>query len=148
MELKSALDVVRNASKANHFDLRVQPGVRIGVVISDDVTMLFAPVPMLIEAGSTTDEKPNAIIINGGDIGRIAEATGASDVNSKKQEVGTRAMTPELADALDRDLTANPPQKFDVARALRVFSSRVQVQWNWKLQTIGSVPDRFGFRQS
>ena len=74
---KSALDVVRNASKANQFDLRVQPGVRIGVVISDDVTMLFAPVPMLIEAGSTTSDKPNAIIIAGGNTDRVADAAGA-----------------------------------------------------------------------
>jgi hypothetical protein len=123
---KSALDVVRKASKANHFDLRVQPGVRIGVVISDDITMLFAPVPMLIEAGSKTNEKPNAIIIKAGDIGRIADAAGANEVNSKKQEIGTRALTPDLAEELDRDLTMNPPQKFDVARALRVFSSKVQ----------------------
>jgi hypothetical protein len=123
---QSAFDVLRTASKVNQLDLRMQAGVRIGVVISDDVTMLFAPVPMLIEAGSKTDEKPNAIIIKGGDIGRIADATGAGEVNSKKQEIGTRAMTPELAEALDRDLAMNPPQKFDVARALRVFSSKVQ----------------------
>ena len=45
---RSALDKVRQASKQSLFDLRVQPGVRIGVVISDDVTMLFAPVPLLI----------------------------------------------------------------------------------------------------
>jgi hypothetical protein len=54
---RSALDKVRQASKQSLFDLRVQPGVRIGVVISDDVTMLFAPVPLLIEAGSTASER-------------------------------------------------------------------------------------------
>ena len=124
---KSALDVVRNASKANQFDLRVQPGVRIGVVISDDVTMLFAPVPMLIEAGSTTSDKPNAIIIAGGNTDRVADAAGAGIGNSNtNQEIGTEALTPNRAEALEQDLKINPPQAFDVARALRVFSSRVQ----------------------
>jgi hypothetical protein len=31
-----------------------------------------------------------------------------------------------LVESLERDLRINPPQKFDVARALRVFSSKVQ----------------------
>jgi len=44
----SALEKLRGASEQNHFDLRTQPGVRMGIVISDDVTMLFAPVPTLI----------------------------------------------------------------------------------------------------
>ena len=121
---QSALNVLRSASKENHFDLRVQPGVRIGVVISDDVTMLFAPVPMLIEAGSTTSDKPNAIIIAGGNTDRVADAAGSG--SGQKQEIGTEALRPKLVEALEQDLRIRPPQRFDVARALRVFSSSVQ----------------------
>ena len=118
---------MRTASKANQFDLRVQPGVRIGVVISDDLTMLFAPVPMLIEAGSTTSDKPNAIIIAGGNTDRVADAAGAGIGNGNtNQEIGTETLTPNRAEALEQDLKINPPQAFDLARALRVFSSRVQ----------------------
>jgi hypothetical protein len=60
-----ALEIIRKASNEAMFDLREQPGVRIGVVISDDRTMVYAPVSRNVEAGSTTDEKPNAIMLSG-----------------------------------------------------------------------------------
>jgi hypothetical protein len=31
-----------------------QPGIRIGLVIADDTTLIFAPIPLLIEAGPTS----------------------------------------------------------------------------------------------
>ena len=54
-----ALEIIRQASNGAMFDLREQPGVRIGVVVSDDRTMIYAPVSRNVEAGSTTEEKPN-----------------------------------------------------------------------------------------
>ncbi len=59
---EEALDGIRRASAKNLFDLREQPGVRIGVVISDTTTMVYSPVSQNVEAGSTTVEKPNAIV--------------------------------------------------------------------------------------
>jgi hypothetical protein len=49
---REALDVIRDAASRNLLDLRVQPGVRIGVIISDEDTMVFAPISKNIEAGS------------------------------------------------------------------------------------------------
>jgi hypothetical protein len=46
-----ALEIIRQASNDAMFDLREQPGVRIGVVISDDRTMVYAPVSRNVEAG-------------------------------------------------------------------------------------------------
>jgi len=37
------------------------PGIRIGVLIWDDKTVVFAPSPLLIEGGSTQFSHPNAI---------------------------------------------------------------------------------------
>lgn len=48
---REALDAIRAASKASHFDLREQPGVRIGVVIADSTTMVYSPISKNIEAG-------------------------------------------------------------------------------------------------
>ena len=124
---EAAFDMLRKAALDNHVALRVQHGVRIGVVISDDVTMVFSPVPQLIEAGSTSKEKPNAIVISGTSADRLADAAGAGpDATANRQEIGTQALLPEDAEALKADLKANPPQPYDVARALRVFSSKVQ----------------------
>lgn len=124
---EAALDKVRSAAAQNLFDLRVQRGVRIGVLISDDVTMVFSPIPLLIEAGSTSTEKPNAIVLTGGSTDRLAEAAGAGPAETRAlQEIGEHPLTPSEVDAVKRDLKANPPQQFDVARATRIFSSEVQ----------------------
>jgi hypothetical protein len=74
-----ALEIIREASKEAMFDLREQPGVRIGVVISDDRTMVYAPVSRNVEAGSTTEEKPNAIMLKGRSTERLAQAAGAAE---------------------------------------------------------------------
>jgi hypothetical protein len=101
--------------------------VRIGVVISDETTMVFSPVPQLIEAGSTSVEKPNAVLLSCSAADRLAAAAGAGSAEAaEKQEIGTHPLTPEAVSAVKQDLKANPPQPFDVARALRVFSSKVQ----------------------
>ena len=42
---QEALDAIRAASAKNLFDLREQPGVRIGVVISDTTTMIYSRIP-------------------------------------------------------------------------------------------------------
>jgi hypothetical protein len=60
-------------------------------------------------------------------VDRLAQAAGAGPAEAAaRQEIGTKALTPASATALKADLKINPPQPFDVARALRVFSSRVQ----------------------
>jgi hypothetical protein len=118
-----ALEIIRKASKEAMFDLREQPGVRIGVVISDDRTMVYAPVSRNVEAGSTTDEKPNAIMLDGAATENLAVAAGASDGET---EIGVTGMEPERVAQMQADLTANPPKPFDLTRRLTVFTSAVE----------------------
>jgi hypothetical protein len=120
-----ALELLREAADQNLLGLRVQPGVRIGLIISDDTTMVYSPVPLLIEAGSTSVEKPNAIVFTGGATDQLVTAAGAGPADAV-QEIGSRALTPLLATRVKENLHANPPQPFDIARAMRVFSSQVQ----------------------
>ena len=118
-----ALQIIRKASDERMFDLREQPGVRIGVVIADERTMVYAPVSRNVEAGSTTTDKPNAIVVSGGTTDRLAEAIGVHD---SVQEVGKREMEPRRVAKMEEDLAANPPQPFDLTRRLTVFMSEVQ----------------------
>ena len=124
-----ALALIRKASAAAHFDLRVQSGVRIGVVISDDRTMIYAPVSRNVVAGSTSPEHPNAIVLGSAATATLASASGAirNDApDARPQEIGTEALTPEKADAVEKNLKENPPQPVDLTRKLRVFRSEVQ----------------------
>jgi hypothetical protein len=124
---EQALDAIRAASAKNLFDLREQSGVRIGVVISDATTMVYSPVSKNIEAGSTTTEKPNAIVLTGGAGDRIASAAGADTGESaSKPEVGDTALSPTKVAEMQSNLKANPPKPFDITRKMNIFTSRVQ----------------------
>lgn len=102
-----------------------QPGVRVGLLIADDQTVIYSPVPLLIEAGSMTPDKPNGIIIAENSVASLKEACGA-DGSPAGREIGMDpAQTPDIED-VQKDLERNPPKKFDVARAERVFNSQLQ----------------------
>lgn len=124
---QDALDAIRTASTNNLFDLREQPGVRIGVVIADGTTIVYSPVSKNIEAGSTSVEKPNAIVLTGGAANSIATAAGADHSDdAPKPEVGQKALDPAKVQAMQSNLKAYPPKPFDITRKLNVFSSKVQ----------------------
>ncbi len=107
--------------------LRCQPGVRIGVLIADEQTLIYAPTPQLIEEGSTASETPNAILIPTGTNSTIAAAAGASDSALPLDgEIGKKALTPQEIKAVEEDLTRVPPAPFDLARQAMVFSSKLQ----------------------
>jgi hypothetical protein len=55
---QAALETIRAASAKDLFDLREQAGVRIGVVISDNTTMVYSPVSKNIEAGARRSPMP------------------------------------------------------------------------------------------
>ena len=146
---REALQVIRDAASENLLDLREQPGVRIGVIISDEDTMVFAPVSKNIEAGSDTAEKPNAIVLRGASSEGLARAAGAerSD-DSPAGEIGNAALDPQKVEVMQADLKRNPPAKFDIARRLNVFTSRVvYVEFEIKNFALGRkgvpLPDDF-----
>lgn len=146
---REALEVIRHSASENLLDLREQPGVRIGVIISDEDTMVFAPVSKNIEAGSDTAEKPNAIVLRGTPAESLARAAGVErGDNSPTGEIGNAALDPQKVEAMQADLERNPPAKFDIARRLNVFTSRVvYVEFEIKNFALGRkgvpLPDDF-----
>jgi hypothetical protein len=124
---QAALETIRAASANSLFDLREQAGVRIGVVISDDTTMVYSPVSKNIEAGSTSVEKPNAIVLSGTATDRIATTAGSDKGDEiRPPEVGNTALEPAKVQQMQSDLKANPPKPFDITRKMNVFTSKVQ----------------------
>ena len=122
-----ALDAIRAASAKNLFDLREQPGIRIGVVISDATTLVYSPVSKNIEAGSMTIDKPNAIVLTGGAGDRIASAAGAdTSENALKPEVGNTALSADKVSEMQSNLKSNPPRLCDITRNISIFTSRFE----------------------
>jgi hypothetical protein len=145
--LRQAEFVCPRRSRLNRY---VSSGVRIGVVIADDTTMVYSPVSKNIEAGSTSVEKPNAIILSGSAADRIAKAAGSDRSDeAHTAEVGSTALEPAKVQAMQADLKANPPKPFDITRKLNVFTSKVQyVEFtasNYRLTTRQvRLPQRLG----
>lgn len=120
----SALELIRTQLLAHGQAVRQQEGIRIGMLVADDDILVWSPTPRLVEAGSTSRQKPNAIRLGGAvSVERLAEALGAGE---RPPEVGKAGLTPDDAKKVADDLAKNPPQKFDLARAVRVFSSQAR----------------------
>lgn len=118
-----ALTVIREASCRHMVELREHPGIRIGVLVSDHRTLVYSPVPRNVEAESTTEERPNALLLEYRTAEALAQATA---VAGPQAEVGKFGLNPEQVETMVKDLEANPPQPFDLSRKLRVFRSEVQ----------------------
>jgi len=120
-----ALQILRDAGARAGTLVCQQPGVRIGLLIADDTTLIFSPTPLLIEAGSTEPNRPNAIQL-GTPPPDLSRDVGLGDEPAKDRVVGLDPVQPQKIEAVAQDLAQNPPVKFDLARRVRVFTSRFQ----------------------
>lgn len=118
-----ALELVRKSASQSGIEIRHQPGIRIGLIISDNSTMIYSPTPELIEAGNSGGDKPNAIVLDDPPED-IDNACGGGD-ESSEPEIGGEPVSNEIFEETKKDLEDNPPKPFDVARAERVFNSKL-----------------------
>lgn len=119
------LAIIKEAAEKAGTRLAHQPGVRIGLLIADDTTVIYSPVPLLIEAGSQLPNKPNAIIIGNGVPSTIEAACGVGVEAHATREVGLEFVNEAKVQAVKEDLKASPPKEFNIARIERVFNSTV-----------------------
>jgi hypothetical protein len=96
--------------------------------VSDADILVYSPTPQLIEAGSNSEEKPNALRIAGFGPQEFSLACGASDeqVLGAGQEVGLHFADETAVEQTKADLTENPPRRFDLVRLERVFNYRLE----------------------
>jgi hypothetical protein len=100
------------------------------LLVTDEQTVIFAPVPRLIEAGPTEADKPNAIVLRDISLPQIDHACGIkTSMNLEatvEREIGCTSVTKNQMAEIKEDLEGNPPKQFDLARLERVFNSRIQ----------------------
>jgi hypothetical protein len=123
-----AVDMVREALALLEKPLHTQTGVRIGLIVADDDVLVYSPTPQLIEAGSTSEEKPNAIRITGAGPQELSFACGGKETSDLGfiQEVGLRDVSDQAVAEAKADLEANPPRRFDLVRLERVFNYKLE----------------------
>jgi hypothetical protein len=131
---EAGLIALQALATRHHLELRQQEGIRIGLLVTDEQTLLYSPTPLLIEAGSVSVNKPNAVLISAkGDLtADLMQACAANGATSKSTpipqhaEIGQRPATPVEVSASLAALKDIPPKVFDVARIERVYESKIQ----------------------
>ncbi len=119
--LKTVCEAAQNMQTA----VRHQPGVRLGLLISDDTTLIYSPTPLLVEAEARNPERPNAIQLSSPS-SEIAESVGFAKDSGYSPSVGSTEVLSSQVDQAEADLKNNPPVKFDLARRIKVFTSQFQ----------------------
>jgi hypothetical protein len=123
-----AIDLLRPALAARGLDLQMQKGVRIGLAMADAEVLIYSPTPMLLEAGSNSEEKPNAIRISNTSAPDIAAACGAGEatVSAPRPEVGITVASQRVVEETKADLKENPPRQFNLVRLERIFNYKLE----------------------
>lgn len=102
-----------------------QEGIRIGILISDSRVCFFAPTALLIESGTESSIRPNGIILEPVPSDVLKEI-GFGEKREAEQTIGLDKVKSDKITEVIKDIKQNPPQKFDVARKVRVFNSRFE----------------------
>lgn len=136
-----ALEIIRDAAARSSFRLQEQEGIRICAIVSDDSTMIYSPVSRNIEAGSTSNEKPNGLYLSDGVADELAKKAGmpVHAEGESQPEIGRETLSSERVKQAQEDLKQNPPLPVDLTRKLNVFITRVQYV---ELKAKGYQPSR------
>lgn len=122
---REALTLLYGAMRKHGKPLTRHPGIRVGLLIVDDAMMVYAPTPLLIEAGQREPNAPNAISLGPPPYSVIREL-GLGESSVKDQTVGLDIASAGTIQNVHNDLERNPPQKFDIARKVRVFNAHFE----------------------
>jgi len=120
-----ALSVLHETAGRLGSALLHRPGIRICLLISDDTTLVFSPTPLLVEGGASQFPGPNAIQF---DVDSESDADLTSNPLSPAQDLfqAGEPVSSARVEAVAKDLSANPPQEFDLARTVRVFNAQFE----------------------
>jgi hypothetical protein len=126
-------------SQKTGFALMSQPGLRLGILLVDDITLVWSPTARSVEAApgqsSVLDESvisdslsPNGLLLGQNPAEQLANAVAADGTNvlPSDGEIGRSAVTGQQVQQTLIELEKNPPIPVDLARITRVFSTKLQ----------------------
>jgi hypothetical protein len=101
--------------------LRQSPGVRLGLLIADEVVIVWSPTPRSIE-NDRREGEPNAVVIG---VDKVDKSLADHFEEHLKESNNEHVDPDKLRDTLN-GLKDDPPEPFDLTRKVRVFSSKFQ----------------------
>ena len=140
----AALQALHKLAQEHGFWLKSQPGLRVGVLLADDQTLVWSPTPCSVEAPPSSHPlplggqagllddpaplAPNGLLLGANPGAQLAKAIAAEGTATGPEdaEIGQSAITPEQVAETVEAHAKNPPIPVDLARVTRVFSSKLQ----------------------
>lgn len=136
----SGLKIIQKYAEKEGFWLKAQPGLRIGVLLADEQTLVWSPTPRSVETPPHTEQissdlfsnqlalAPNGLFLGGNTGEELAMAVSAegTDTTPTSAEIGRSAVTPTQVNQCLASLEKNPPIPVDLQRITRVFSTKLQ----------------------
>lgn len=126
------LQILQRAAASQQQSIGQESGVRICVIIADDQTFLYSPTPRLLEAtpGScaepaTTTPKTNGLVLSQPP-DTLQQDLGVGAERTEARTVGLEPVQANQIEAVAKELKANPPKSFDIARAVNVYNARIR----------------------
>ena len=120
------MEMLQSAAAKHSLTVNHHPGIRIGLLIADETTLIYSPTPELIETESRQPDKPNAIVLRNELPSQLANACAIGADGFKTVEIGLDQVDKRKVEEVKRDLAYRPPKEFNIARIERVFSSLLQ----------------------
>ncbi|NOU40208.1 MAG: hypothetical protein HOO85_02945 [Methylotenera sp.] len=122
------LNLLHEHSKNRHFALRKQEGIRSGILIVDEVVLVWSPTPLSIEEHPHQNKMANGVLLgkNPSDQIAIAMAAEGTETSFDMSEVAVEVITDQDVAATKEKIDRNPPVPVDLARATKVFNSKLQ----------------------
>ena len=127
--------------RERHLEVRHAEGLRISLVVIDDVGFIFVLPPLLVEDDRRADGHPNAIRASSEQIDQLVRAVlppsrqenlqldgapASSPVAIGQAEIGQETALPSQVEKIEAAISLNPVQNFDLSRVVNVFSSYIQ----------------------
>lgn len=103
-------------------------GVRIGVLVADDQTLIYSPTPLLVSTppkSDTASPRPNAILV-GPPPADLSRDLGIGPEGNKEKVVGLDPVPLSTLTAVETEMKTNPPLPFDLTRKMMVYTSNLQ----------------------
>jgi hypothetical protein len=117
----AALQLLHSTAEELGTTVLEQSGIRIGIVLTDETTTIFAPTPRLVEAGGEPGDRMNAIRF---DLPASSEAMQpGQEIDIEALDLRACPLTEETIAEAVADLKNDPPLKFDVTQKIRVFNT-------------------------
>jgi hypothetical protein len=111
-------------------DVRIEPGLRTCVMVSDGSGFAFFTPPMLVELQDDQHVGANALALQPAQVQAVLGAffppAASSGRPAPSPELGKQPLTGQQLQQVKTALDANPPQKFDVARKVNVFNAFIE----------------------